>query len=604
MIDPEQVLAIWLERKNREGPWAARAREVRDLYGGDIAVPLPELEKNEKPAVANLAYMGINQMGTRAASVLPDIQYPVRNSGVKSQVAQARKKRQANFGWWDANHIGLKMYRRGRWLLAYAKAPVIIRPDFQMDMPRWDLRDPLGVYEGDRADPENPLVPDVVSSVKRTYKWLAHRYPEQMAVLAKPRDCAPDYKFDVLEWIDHDCILLAVVGATVDDRDGWDQTPSAGAKTQQLEYLPNRAGYCTAVVPTTIGLDSPRGQFDGMVGLYQMQSRLMALEVIAVEKGIFPNEWLVSDGTLGDPQIVQVADGRRGIIGKVKNGSLRQIQDNPGYQTFPTIDRLERAQRLNGGVPADFGGESQNNVRTGRRGENLLSATIDFTLQECQQIFAASLEAENRCAIAVAKGYLDTSKSFYVSWAGAEGQVDYKPSELFDTDRNVVTYAQAGSDVNGLVISMGQRVGMGVMSKRTFMEKDPLIADPEVENDRVVVEALEAAYLQGVQARAANGDLPDVDLIRVMELVRTDKKDLVAAVQQAQREAQERQAQQAPPGSPELQPGLSMPGMGVEAAPAPVQAQPTPEELASVLRNLRNGQRMSAAERGPAEAIV
>jgi len=29
------------------------------------------------------------------------------------------------------------------------------------------------------------------------------------------------------------------------------------------------------------------GQFDSLVGMYQLQSKLMALEVIAVERGIF-----------------------------------------------------------------------------------------------------------------------------------------------------------------------------------------------------------------------------------------------------------------------------------------------------------------------------
>ena len=50
--------------------WRVKAIEVRDTYEGGIAVPLPELSKDEQIAVANLVQQGTDQLGMRVSSVL------------------------------------------------------------------------------------------------------------------------------------------------------------------------------------------------------------------------------------------------------------------------------------------------------------------------------------------------------------------------------------------------------------------------------------------------------------------------------------------------------------------------------------------------------
>jgi len=74
--------------------------------------------------------------------------------------------------------------------------------------------------------------------------------------------------------------------------------------------------------------------------------------------------------------------------------------------------------------------------------------------------------------------------------------------------------------------------------------------------------------LSGLQQQAASGQLPPADLARIMELVRNDKKDLAGAIQQAHKEAQDRQAQQVPPTAAAAQPGIGNPGTGAGAGPA------------------------------------
>ena len=113
------------------------------------------------------------------------------------------------------------------------------------------------------------------------------------------------------------------------------------------------------------------------------------------------------------------------------------------------------------------------------------------------------------------------------------------------------------------------------MSKRSFMAIDPLVDDPEFEHDTVIAEQLEQALLSSVQQQAAEGIIPAADLARIMELVRNNKLELAEAVEKVQKEAQERQAEVVPADSPAAQPGLSAPGMGIEARPElPPEAPP------------------------------
>ena len=70
MKSPEDIVGIYRGRQKAAGPQREQMRDILNLYQGDIAVPLPEMRRDEKAAVVNLAKQGINQMGMRAASVM------------------------------------------------------------------------------------------------------------------------------------------------------------------------------------------------------------------------------------------------------------------------------------------------------------------------------------------------------------------------------------------------------------------------------------------------------------------------------------------------------------------------------------------------------
>jgi hypothetical protein len=357
----------------------------------------------------------------------------------------------------------------------------------------------------------------------------------------------------------------------------------------RLEWTPNRCEMPLVVIPRRITLDKPRGQFDGMLNMFYTRARLQALNEIAIERGIFPDEYLVSrPGEV--PEIIQVADGRTGQVGIVRGGELQQLQSNPGYKTDVLLDRIERQERLEGSIPADFGGESASNIRTGRRGENVLSATIDFRVQEAQALFQESLIAEDKIAIQIEKTYWgNTSKSFIVPGRAKDAYMDYTPNKLWESGEHYVQYPAAGSDINNLIIGLGQRLGTGLISKESAREADPLISDSELEHDRITAEGVEAALLASIQQQAAMPDGPyqPRDLANLVKKVTQEGKSLFQAIEEVDREAQERQAAEAPQGAPETMPGLAMPGMGAEVPEAVPEPQAGVSNLASMLSALR-----------------
>jgi hypothetical protein len=398
----------------------------------------------------------------------------------------------------------------------------------------------------------------------------------------------------LLEYVNKDITHLIATGYKTPDQYAMIDIDVTGMQLRgvTLEYYENNTGdECPVVIPMRITLDTAGGQFDNMIGMYYQQSKLMALEVIAVEKGIFPDTYLVSrPGEVGR-FLDGPHDGRTGMVNIIAGGDIREIVSSPGYLTNPTIDRLERNQRVTAGIPAEFGGESSGNIRTGRRGDAVLSAVIDYPVAEAQQTFAYSLEEENEIAIELAKKWAGNDKrTIYVGTGNSARPVTYVPNETFMTSEHVVSYPASGSDLNSLIIGIGQRVGLGIMSKQTAATLDPYIDNPELEHDSIIAEGLEQALMAGIQQQAASGAIPPLVVAKVMKLVQDDRLELAEALNKVTEEAmKEKEAEQATAESPDaLTADATLSAMaGPQAA---IQGpNPSQQNLGALLSTLRRG---------------
>lgn len=596
---------MWVVRRDRSEMYMQRMRRIRDVYNGDIVLPFAE---DTEPAVANMVLVGIDQKAERIASVMPQVWFPPHKAGSETAESKAQRRREAVMAWWEDNDMHPMLRNRARHYLAYGRSVSLIKPDLNKMRPRWEVRNPLGTFPADEV--EFPGCPtDIITAYNKPLAWLKAHYPE-IAMRADPYgDYREETQIVLLEYSDPDQISLVFAGIDNSNEPGWVtlqwETQSWGGQAEFLVQIPNRVGRALGTIAVRPTLDREQGEFDQIIGAYGAQAKLTALEIAAVERDVFPDVYLVSRPGEQARFIRGPFDGRTGDVNVVAGGEVTTERIQPGFATQPMVDRLERTQRITAGIPAEFGGESTTNVRTGRRGDSILSATVDFPIASAQESFAKALEAEDRLAIDVAKAWWGDRKTSYFFVEGRKNRTGtYKPNELFNgPTHHKISYPVAGADLNNLIVGIGQRIGLGTMSKRSAAEIDPMIDDPEFEQDRITDESLYEAMLASVQQAAAGGMLSPQVMARVRQLVRTGEEELEGALAKAMEEEAERraeeqqaQAQQAPPA------GAAM--MAAEGTGQP-EAIPPVEEAGQGLQNLGglfNALRNSGAPRGALSA--
>lgn len=602
-MDPLDIVTLYEQRRGARGGSLQRMLEVQQMYDNEIMVPLPELDKNERPAVANLLIQGVDQLGMRLSSRLPDISFPSTKPGNAASDKIADQARQACLAWWDMNQLQKKLARRARFLVAYGCAPAMVKPvgsgyNSQRKMPYWHMLNPLSTYPNISGDPDDIEPHDVIVCRRQSLAWLRSKYPVQANVLYKGPKATPDKMFELLEYNDEFETVLVCKGAVRGPREY--QDPANGtAPVVLLERTPNTAGVCLAVVPGRITLSKLSGHFDQIISMFMAQAKLSAYELIAIRKGIFPELWAVTHpGSPGTARIITVADGREGIIGEVENGTIMPINPQPGVQTTQAIDRLERNARVQASIPSDWGGESASNIRTAKRGEQVSSSASDPTLAELQVVLAEALQAENVRGMALAKSLWGPKQcSFYMSRSGRGVSDDYVPNTAFEQDFHWVKFSLPGVDAAGIPIELGQRTGIKELSMYTARRVDPMVEDPDFEDRQVYVETTRTDMMAGLAAQLQGGMVDPHEAALIIQKL-TEGSEIEDAVAEAHKEIQQQQAAaaatQPPPTEPEGQPGIGQAPQGGGIGGAPAGGPPPP--LSQLLANLRTPTQQSGAE--------
>jgi len=593
MKTAEQVLDLFLERRKFYQAMHAGMAEIAAIYDGEAVVSLPDMNRDEPSSVPNLLAQGVDQMAGRISSIMPQVTFASENPGSRTADRRAITASNVITGWWESDRLPMKMKNRARNLVAYGMAPAVLRYEKTRKMPTWEVRSPMECYPNVDRIPGTIQPADVIFAYQRSVSWLRARgYEFKVQEITGRADARADTLMLCLEYIDPDGVTLCIAGHSDPNAYifGWQQyaqgIPTSMRAVEIEKYSTN--GIMTASVPTRLTLNRPGGQFDAMIGMYYAQAKLMALEVLAVEKGVFPDVYLESRPGEVARFLAGPFDGRSGDVNIVQGGVIREQSNQPGYMTPQTIDRLERSQRVTAGIPAEFGGESGTNIRTGRRGDAVLSAVIDFPVSESQEVFAYGLVDEDKSAIGLAKMYdKGATRSIYVGTGNSRQPVTYVADKVFTHDEHMVSYPVVGTDMNSLMVGLGQRVGMGIMSKRTAAQLDPFIAEVELEHDRIQYEGLESALISGIQQQAATGAIPPMTLDKVMTLVVTDKMELAEAMAKVTEDAQKAAQEAAAAGGPQNADQQAAPGAAsLSGSPIP-GASPGQNDLASLLGTLR-----------------
>lgn len=605
--------------KMMRNPQLLRMQDMRAQIGGDIALPLPEVDKMERPAVANLIAIGVDQSAMQVASVFPNISFPVLST---TDIAQRRSddSRRAAIGWMEMNAWDLLTRRRARHLEAYGETIVSISPAPEnhrdkRHIPRWRVRNPLSSFPAPNSNPDDMTRDFCIFVNHHPMSWFMKNYPTKLGQLFPGKANAVD-RYEVLEYVDDVETLLIGIGSASETTDWYGRPGSVGVpNTCVLERVPNPIGRCPVVVVGRITLDKIEGKFHQYLGIERRRATLDALNTIAIFKNIFADEWAVStSNSNSSARIVRRADGKKGIIGIVDKGQLQIVRPPLNQEIGLALDRYEGATRQ-AGIPMQYGGENPAGIRSGRQADSVMSAAIDMDLQESQALIARSTQIELGLCIDFAKELWGTEwSSFYMSESGKLPNHDYIPNDTFATDFCRVRYPMPGRDANGMTVRFLQMHGAGEMSLESMRELDPDIEDAALEADRVEIEDLNSALKTGIEQGLSQGTMDLVKAARIIEKVQsgmtliqaTVKVDNEMKAEQAALADQQQAAATSPEATgalPEAQPGLGgAPAAPVPGTPAAPAGKPSLQDLLSSLGGVPPETQPNAVAQAPAPA--
>lgn len=605
-FEEARVLALNLQR--RRAYFIRYMQEIKRFYEADWVVPNPSVK--EEPAVAqmipSLITDTVDGLGMRAASVLPTVYCPAKKSHIESSAKRGTNRRRILNATYHQNRWKIKARRYYRHQVAYGTGAIFIEPDFKTQAIRMRVRDPLFSYP-EPTSGENVEPPSYVAFITRhSGAELRMRYAvvreESGGPISKESD---DAEWDVMEWIDDDQIIFGLMGPVATEGDHingeYCHRMGHGPWMQLGPTVVNRANRCLAVTPCEVSLHTIGTRLNALLGNVQMQSKLMSLEVLAQQKAIFPDMFVIGNPN-ETPKILTGAwqDGRTGAMNLLSGvGQVGQISQTPDVRNQAMIDRLERNTRVSAGLNPQMGGESYGSLRTGRALDAMMASSVDPRIQEMHEVHEAWMPYVNSTILAAYEGWFPDKKyTIFSGWPSDKGMIEFTPStDIEGIYDNTVSYAVPGADVIQTTQVLGSMLGAKVISTNSFQSKHPWIDDSDQEQENIVKEDIHKAMLAGVQEQIASGQMPMAIVARLYDMVAegtslseamTNIDEEIRAEQAAAAEqAQMQSAANAQPGlaagPAAAMPGAAPPGMEQMGA-APMGPQGPEVDMAAMLQ--------------------
>lgn len=589
----DQICAIIRHRQDAQSPLLAEMRKVQARYHADYVIPLPDVDEQPDlpPLTPALVAQAIDQPALTAAQVQPRIYCPpidgVKPTGVRSR-EYARKREHACRATWHASKMRLQGYRMYRHMAGYATATLLVRPSWGDAMPVVEVRDPMSVYPEPKAAEDLSRVNNCGFIHTRSATWIRDRFPaarEERGGPVPPPHRDAQESWDLIEWWDHDQQVWGILGPTFPDVDH-----DANASQLHLATFENYAGHCPVATMPRITLDRVATQVAHTTGLIDFMGRLLTLDMIAAERNVFPDRYIIGDQN----QQVRIVtgngewmDGRTGRTNIVEGArQIGELRAQPDPMTRAAYDTLERNFKVSTGVVGAQMGENTSNLRTGRALAEIYGVSVDPRVMELQAIGEHGLAEVNESILATWEHcWPDKRVTLFAGFPGGSSLDDFEPGVHVEGEhRNAVSYAIPGADVQGTTVTLGQLYGTRAISLKTMREKHPYIHDAEVEARLVDAEAIEQAMYDTVLQKAAAGELPVTYLARVAKEIKKGQP-IDEAIEAADEQLRREQAT-APPepepdlgAAPEAMPGLEATapgGQALAALGAGPTAQPDP----------------------------
>lgn len=584
----DEIVQIVTHLQREAGPVMLKMKDVLDRYDGDWILPMPSIADEPKlpPLTPALIGEAVDSMAAKAASSTPQVTCPAINADKdtgKGSRQFARKREEILAATYHHSKWPLGRRRYFRQLAAYHTGSLVVLPNFRDGLPYIEVRDPLGTYVEPQAN-EQLRAPEYVAYLTRhSNEYLRKTWPQCRQEVGGPvgKSTHGVELWDCVEWYDQDQICYGIVGPVMGTQVLTNQFTSTPPYLRLSPQFPNKLDMIPAVVPHNVSLGRIASRIASMIGNVDLQAKLMALNIVAQEKAIFPDMYAIGKQS-GLPGVVgnRWKDGREGEMNFLQDvDSIGMLRSTPDQMTSTMIDRMERNFRVSVGLTPATGGENQSNLRTGRALDSLNGLAIDHRIQELHEIDEAWMPHLNAAIFATYQAYWPDKKfTLFSGWSGARSRTEFTPDTHIETRENMISYAVAGADVVQQTQILGSLLGTGSISRRTFRDRHPWIPDPEAEGALVDEEQFEDALKQAIMQQITQGALPVMVAVKIRNHMQKGH-DIFAAVEQAEKEAKELQATAAPePGPEQMMSPEAMPGLA--AGPAALQqpmAEPPPQ---------------------------
>lgn len=592
----DEVRDLVVQMQTQRGPVVERMREVLRHYEGEWVIPLPDVDSEPKLPMLTPALVGdaVDFLATRASSQMPRNSCPAldprRDTGRRSrEFATIRSKAIAATYGESKWRLGRRKFYRH--LAAYSTGAIGVDADFTLKRPQISTRDPLSTYPEPQASVDLRAPMYVASVTRRSGGYLRKHFAHLRQENGGPITAdMPSEEWELCQWQDEDQIMYGLIGPVHNDgshisyqfRNG---SSNALPSMQLAEAYDNRLGRPTIVCPEAVSLDRISARIGALLGNIELQAKMMALNITAMDRAIFPDMYALGDAN-GNPTIVggKWQDGRTMQVNVLKDiKAVGVVNQAPPQQIQQTIDQLERNFSKSTGLVPQAGGETYGALRTGRGIDALASIALDPKIQEMHEITEEWMSDVNALVLDTYKAHWGSRKfSMYSRWPGDRGLVEFVPKTHFETTLNIVSYEIPGADDTQLTQILGSLRGTGAISLATFRAKHPWIGDAEAEGLIVDEEEFEAALKQMILQQLTQGQMPGEFVGLIRDAMVNDKKDIFAAFAEAERIVRERQATAAPPppdgmqAAPEAMPGVAAGATAMQQQPAqpPAKIQP------------------------------
>lgn len=469
--------------------YAARDEAMADVLSvreGNMGKVFPGWfpEQFPKPMVANL----IDTAARDLAEVIAPL--PSFNCSSATTVSDKARKfsdkrtRIAN-NYIQHSRLGVQMFSGADMYLSFAFLPFIVEPDFNDNMPRIRIDNPIGAYpEFDRFGRLTAYMRVMTVPVRQ----LCELYPEhEQAIRGPVRDRNSPAQVTLISYQDGECSSLILPGQA-----GPQSAPTV------LNYATNPLGRPAVAVARRPGVtENPRGQFDDVLWVQLARHRFSLLTMEAAEKAV--------EAPIALPQDVQeVSLGPDAILRTASPEKIRRVPLEVPQAAFAQNAWLENEMRIGARYPEGRSGNMDASIVTGK-GVQALMGGFDTQVKTAQAVLSDTLtDVIGLCFDMDEKLWPNLAKTVRVKDNGTPYEITYKPSKDIGGDHTVdVSYGlMAGLDPNRALIFGLQARGDNLISRDFLRRQMPWSLDVTEEEQRIDTEQMRDALKQALSAYA------------------------------------------------------------------------------------------------------